>query len=1036
MSDGQRNNLAVRSTASYLLQKVPVVKPGSVAKENTPRFQKASVQHQFEEVPEKEDVLGKLFPWEAKGNEAPKEHPPSKIFPWDGTNSQKNDQGETNTMHGKSHTTDGVPARKDTKYSDWGVATPPEFARFDPTQLKQNIEERLPQQDHNGPPHHHDHQHPHHQHQYPHHPHHHHHHQHPHHQHQHQHPHHQHSPHHNHHQPQELAPQFSEFSPTPRDSTSHGQTPFSIHSGYTPRSVRPPAPPFPSPTFNETWPYKPSISNAIPAESVATPSVAFPPSMHREDPQHVEQPIDVNQVADILRAANVLPRRSTTPVQPQHGVPGGPSPMEPLVTGAVQAPQQAPPSPILAAQPTVTNAPKFELKQRFSDTEKLNVALNEKQRFPSNSQLPLTEHKHPINSVERTVLLRGDGKVGVTFNETPDGVFISGLVPGGNAEKDEVPDAGRIVSINGIRIRGTEDLGVAKEISEATTHIVVDVGVTQPSAKPKDPEEGIGREVTAISDGQRLVRLVQSHPGLSCNTDEDIASYVAIKGCRGIVTDQDLEDATVMVNFPGPELQAWLPLTAVIEYKLKAASQKLPSVAGRDYSISPQSDLPPVHAPRPRKVTIRDPELAASNLPFVHPDDDPHPADTALDLQVLLSKYPEDRKLQQPVVRDLSPERAKQDMLDRIDALGLLGDMEAADGVGDYEYDPEGLPAKRTEEFFQYGFDPKANGIYLQEKSPNERRTMYHLQGTLVNGDDHKRETYLYPPPHYPAGLDSDEGSIASNESQGRGRAPSMLLDPEDEEYLKKLEVFQDEMEDYYKKAGVEEYRKFVESMLINKTCPEELESVYRKQLERIKQGKNPFKHRRRKDKEKEKDPSYKEENVGKPETPPPAPLEEPANESKTDPKPEKEKKEPEKKASTKKKSKKEAKKEEEGVKKPEETVVSPVQVQQEQPDAEEEQDEDYKQKLAEFEEQMDSYFKAAGKDAYQTHLDALFKNNQVPPELVDDYTEQLELLKEGKDHTATKRQRERRNESKKKKKDGGEPKKKKSSSKKKNKPT
>eukprot|EP01060_Flectonema_neradi_P010977 TRINITY_DN18054_c3_g2_i1.p1 TRINITY_DN18054_c3_g2~~TRINITY_DN18054_c3_g2_i1.p1 ORF type:complete len:344 (+),score=110.20 TRINITY_DN18054_c3_g2_i1:84-1115(+) len=283
----------------------------------------------------------------------------------------------------------------------------------------------------------------------------------------------------------------------------------------------------------------------------------------------------------------------------------------------------------------------------------------------------------------------------------------------------------------------------------------------------------------------------------------------------------------------------------------------------------------------------------------------------------------------------------------------------------------------------EYGFDPSQDGIYL--KKPDEK---------LLPPDSHQFQGEgIYPPPHYPHRRDSEESEGASEEELITQPPMDIAPNEKDQQYIESLQAFQEEMRSYYYKVGPGKYKNQISTMLTGQDpsgrgCPPELRRVYERQLELLVEGKNPFKEQRHK--ESTPAPATAASAPAAAAAPihsdkssssssaagfiPPPPEDTPP---KKQPKPTKKKAKPKKekaKTPAKEANKKDKKKE--------------------KPTTEEAE---FKERLDAFNDQMKTYFDAAGADVYKGHVQGLIDTHAIPEELQDMYEKQLAALNQGK---------------------------------------
>ena len=424
--------------------------------------------------------------------------------------------------------------------------------------------------------------------------------------------------------------------------------------------------------------------------------------------------LDVADVATMLRQANVL-----RPFTPRGG-----GPIEVLPVDL--SPDENAHNPVEPIEQRTERKPtNFIVQQKVSDRHPDTQPgykhtwppardMQPVGRFGVAPALPGADHHHLVKPVVKYITLR-DGSFDIKYTATNQGIFIDGLVPGGAAERAGVPSQGRIAKLNGLNIHNMTDLSAAKELSARHSRagkpmqheVVVDVGVERPTLAP-DPtpnslDHEIGRMVTAISSGERLINLVRAHPSLTCESEAEVASYFKVAGQQGLITDADSTDRTVFVEFVGVDLQAWLPLTVVEEHKNTATSLKIPFSSPdeipRDQTLRrPSPDPPkvtkvkhnyrsvsPEHAhsdlehttfftPRER-IGLRDPDELA-NLPLVDPMEeiDAIPAPQENLRNMLSQGSHRDRALTPaPTYRNnYSPERMAVETMELVDTLRLV----------------------------------------------------------------------------------------------------------------------------------------------------------------------------------------------------------------------------------------------------------------------------------------------------------------------------------------------------------------------------
>ena len=331
--------------------------------------------------------------------------------------------------------------------------------------------------------------------------------------------------------------------------------------------------------------------------------------------------------------------------------------------------------------------------------------------------------------------------------------------------------------------------------------------------------------------------------------------------------------------------------------------------------------------------------------------------------------------------------------------------------------DGEEFVGEDEKTFPQYGFDAKADGVYLKDYGFNADE-----RGNAT------RETTLFPPPFYDR--DEDSASASSRDShEYRNDAYSSPHDGEDsDDYKERLDKFQEEMVSYHARVPAKTYRNFVSEMVYQDQCPPELRGYYRNQLDRMERGKPPFKDKKvsikedngsdhsdkpdespvvetpkKKKKKKKKggddaknnsdDPGGADLKPPEDDAPPPSPggkkkrprkradaaaVPPPPTEAET----EKSEEESPKSKPKKKKKKKEAEKEEEqddDSPSPDEATPKKAKPKKKKPatqkDAEEQE---FLSKLKVFDDQMESYYKSEGKDVYTKHLQNLKDSGAV----------------------------------------------------------
>ena len=522
----------------------------------------------------------------------------------------------------------------------------------------------------------------------------------------------------------------------------------------------------------------------------------------------------------------------------------------------------------------------FKVEQPYSDGE------NDPQRFSpgrfgatrqANMTISAGQLPYAVSPVSSNVILASENSsFGINYNTTPGAVFITSLHPGGASEKAGVPKQGRLVAINGIGIKEPSDIQKAVSVSPHPLNhqVVVDTGYAMSSHAQvaRNHENWIGMKVTVISDTKRLLNLIMNHGGLVCQTQSEMAVYRRLAGLSGILIDYNTPEARILARFPkagsqGESVEAWVPLTTIKEFESLPEVDKIrrtTSDAAIIYDFAkeevklksavktPREDVDIFSKDYRKKVQIQEPnpELREKleGLPLMNPDEE-----IVEDLRV---KYeyerkfaPADKKFPMPKPRDYSPERIDNDLHGIVDDLTLEADHTG--GVSKYlipgtnlailasgdEISPQqagGVQQPFPSELLGGGGGGGGGiggGAQPSEPDPLDEKPVYQntygfdpeADGVFLKkpsenlrppDSNQPQGDLIYPPPHYPHRRDSEESEGESEETLLEQLPMDIQPQENDRNYVESLQSFQDEMRSYYYKVGPGKYKVQVSGML------------------------------------------------------------------------------------------------------------------------------------------------------------------------------------------------------------------------------
>eukprot|EP01065_Artemidia_motanka_P024324 TRINITY_DN2898_c4_g1_i1.p1 TRINITY_DN2898_c4_g1~~TRINITY_DN2898_c4_g1_i1.p1 ORF type:complete len:1312 (+),score=76.09 TRINITY_DN2898_c4_g1_i1:79-4014(+) len=643
------------------------------------------------------------------------------------------------------------------------------------------------------------------------------------------------------------------------------------------------------------------VTYAVPLSRIAAPVLSHPAPLPKQETAASHYPIDQPEAPAVAAALHRSPERFPA-------TPGWFDRVrEPAQSLGVHMPTV--PDALLEASPVAAWAP-FESSNR-----------------------PPPDHPGMVRRI-----VHDDGRgFGIRYRAEGPVVYITSIVPGSAAAQAEIPDSGRLVSIGGLFINHPDDLAAAGEVLRQHTaaEVVVDVSDTAPpesDASSSIPatevpqhqqqvaDSGIvaedARRVRVIGDTAELCAAVTSHPGLTCGTAGETASYARLAGRVGVVLEEDLEEGTVRVGFPSGNVQAWLPINVLVDV---APTGTAPLLSGR---LSParlrglepeaiESSGPPVryHASLGRDVA---PDALGSlsdrfrRLPI---NDYAETSAATQSIVTVAAQVVRAQARGDPLERigereGWSPKRKRpvsplpEELAQFVSSLEMQPYDEGPNLDPEKDFvisgDPRFLPTRVGFSFPGVREDAmglaRAGGAWQEvdsEEEEEEEDTETWSQAMLPPGspaeygfDPRTDGVYLrdadsiprrflgedeiarYPPASFPKqpGITTKFGGLPGTPTGSETNS----------NYTEDLEQFVRDMDQFYDQAGPAEYTRHLADLLARGTCPDELVDAYESQLDLLGKGEDPRavrpleglglgKKRKKKKKKRKKDRSDKE---------------------------------------------------------------------------------------------------------------------------------------------------------------------------------